>query len=180
LAVDLAKKFGYEGEDLENIRRGALIHDIGKMAIPDNILQSTDEFTQKEEKEMHKHPLYAEEMLGEIEFLQPAMDIPKYHHERWDGTGYPNGLEGEEIPLPARIFAVVDVWDALLSARHYGREWSEKEACDYIKENSGKMFDPQVVEEFVKMMCPPKSGGTKSAKSKPISALPIGQRSIFS
>ena len=101
---------------------------------------------------MKKHPTYAWELLSPIKYLRPALDIPYCHHERWNGRGYPRGLKGEEIPLSARIFAVVDVWDALISDRPYRPAWSREKALEYIKEQAGHHFDPQVVEKFLELL----------------------------
>jgi HD-GYP domain-containing protein (c-di-GMP phosphodiesterase class II) len=134
------------------IRWGALLHDIGKMGIPDNILLKPDKLSEEEWAIMRKHPQYAYDLLQPIAFLTPALDIPYCHHEKWDGTGYPRGLKGEEIPLPARIFAVVDVWDALCSDRPYRPRWSEEKIRDHICTLSGTYFAPQVVDIFMQML----------------------------
>lgn len=152
LAMNLARKLGIRGEELTHLRRGALLHDIGKMAIPDGILLKAGKLTEDEWRLMKKHPQYAYDMLSNIDYLIPALDIPYSHHERWDGTGYPEGLTGEEIPLAARIFAVVDVWDALQSDRSYRDAWSKEKAVEYLKDQSGKHFDPQIVEAFLDLM----------------------------
>jgi HD-GYP domain-containing protein (c-di-GMP phosphodiesterase class II) len=135
-----------------HIRRGALLHDMGKIGIPDSILHKPDKLTDEEWKIMRKHPQLAYDMLYPIEYLRPALEIPLTHHEKWDGTGYPRGLKGEEIPIVARLFAVVDVWDALTSDRPYRPAWSQDEALAYIREQSGKHFDPQVVDLFFKVV----------------------------
>ncbi|MDI6862202.1 MAG: HD domain-containing phosphohydrolase [Pseudothermotoga sp.] len=152
LTVQIAKAMGIEKEQLIHIRRGALLHDIGKLAIPDRILLKPGKLDEEEWKIMKMHPLYAQEMLSKIEYLKSALDIPLYHHERWDGNGYPFGLKGEEIPLSARIFAVVDVYDALTSDRPYRKAWTKQEAIEYIKNQSGRQFDPKVVEVFLKIL----------------------------
>jgi len=149
LTLFLAQRLGINGEELTHISRGALLHDIGKMGIPDNLLQKPGPLTVEEAKVMQQHPAYAYELLSSIPFLHPALDIPFCHHEKWDGTGYPRGLKEEEIPLSARIFAVADVWDALLSDRPYRNAWSREEAMNYIREQPGKHFDPRVVEVFL-------------------------------
>lgn len=149
LTVRLAKAMGYEGEELNHIRRGALLHDIGKMGIPDRILLKPDKLTDDEHEIMKKHPVYAYEMLYPIEKLRPALDIPHRHHEKWDGSGYPDGLKGKEIPLAARIFSVVDVWDALRSERPYRGPWSAGQVRAHLREHSGTHFDPSVVEAFL-------------------------------
>jgi HD-GYP domain-containing protein (c-di-GMP phosphodiesterase class II) len=137
-------------EMLPHIRRGAILHDIGKMGIPDLILSKPERLTAEEAKIMEKHPTYAMEMLAPIHYLNQALDIPYCHHEKWDGSGYPRGLKGEVIPLPARIFAVVDVWDALTSDRPYRKAMSNEEAAQYLREQAGKYFDKNVVEAFLK------------------------------
>jgi len=141
-----------EEKDLQNIWRGVLLHDIGKMGIPDSILLKEGSLDYWERKIMERHPVLARDMLNQIEFLHPCMDIPTYHHEKWDGTGYPEGLVDEEIPITARLFAVIDVWDALTSNRPYRQAWSEQDALKYIKEQSGKHFDPKVVEAFLELI----------------------------
>ena len=148
LTERLARAMGVEGDALINIVRGALLHDIGKMAIPDGILLKPDKLTEAERTLIQKHPQYAYDMLKRIEFLLPAIDIPYCHHEKWDGTGYPRGLKGEEIPFAARIFPVVDVWDALISDRPYRKGYPQAEVRERIKADSGKHFDPRVVEAF--------------------------------
>jgi HD-GYP domain-containing protein (c-di-GMP phosphodiesterase class II) len=153
ITLELSRSMGVFGEDrLVHIRRGALLHDIGKMAIPDHILFKHSLLNEEEWEIMRMHPTYAYDMLSRIAYLQPALAIPLYHHERWDGTGYPKGLKGEEIPIEARIFAVVDVWDALTIRRPYREAWSSEKARDYIRYNSGTHFDPQVVEAFMKLL----------------------------
>jgi HD-GYP domain-containing protein (c-di-GMP phosphodiesterase class II) len=134
------------------IRRGALLHDIGKLGVPDAILLKPGKLTDEEWVIMHQHPTYAYEMLSSVEYLRPALDIPYCHHEKWDGSGYPRKLKGEEIPLSARIFAVVDVWDALTNERPYRAAWPDSKALEYIRENSGMHFDPQVVETFLRLI----------------------------
>lgn len=152
LTVALAKAIGLEGESLVQIRRGAILHDIGKMAIPDDILQKPAKLNDDEWEIMRRHPVYAFEWLSSINFLEKALDIPLYHHEKWDGSGYPYGLTGKEIPIGARIFAIVDVWDALLSNRPYRAKWSRKETLKYIQNQSGKHFDPAIVKAFLKLV----------------------------
>jgi PAS domain S-box-containing protein/putative nucleotidyltransferase with HDIG domain len=152
LSLRLAREMKMGDEDLVHTRRGALLHDIGKMGVPDGILHKPGPLTEAEWELMRKHPTYAFELLSPIEFLRPAIDIPYCHHEKWDGSGYPRGLCAEQIPLPARIFAVVDVWDALISDRPYRKAWDKAQALDYIREQAGLHFDPQVVEVFLKIM----------------------------
>jgi HD-GYP domain-containing protein (c-di-GMP phosphodiesterase class II) len=138
-------------EQLLYVRRGALLHDMGKLGIPDSILHKPDALTDEEWTIMRKHPQFAYDMLYPVEYLRPALDIPLCHHEKWDGSGYPRGLKGEEIPLAARLFAVVDVWDALTSDRPYRAAWTREQALEYIQAESGKHFDPTVVDLFFKV-----------------------------
>jgi putative nucleotidyltransferase with HDIG domain len=152
LTLRLARIMGMNEADLVHVRRGALLHDIGKMGIPDSILLKPGPLTEAEWELMHKHPTCAVDLLSPIAYLRPALDIPGCHHEKWDGTGYPHGLAGEHIPLAARIFAVVDVWDALCSERPYRPAWSRVQAREYICEQAGKHFDPVVVERFLAML----------------------------
>jgi PAS domain S-box-containing protein/putative nucleotidyltransferase with HDIG domain len=148
MTVKLARALGMSDDQLVQVRRGALLHDIGKMSIADHILRKTGPLDETEWEQMRKHPDYARQMLAPIEFLHPAMAIPIGHHEKWDGTGYPQGLKGKQIPLEARIFAIVDVWDALTSDRPYRQAWPEEKVRQYLLEQSGKHFDPKVVEAF--------------------------------
>ncbi len=150
MTLELALQMGVMEEKLASIRRGALLHDIGKMGIPDSILLKPGKLTDEEWKIMHRHPEYAYRMLSAVEYLRPALEIPYCHHEKWDGTGYPRGLKGSEIPLAARIFAVVDIYDALTSERPYRKAWSKEKTLAYIREQSGKHFDPPVVEVFLR------------------------------
>jgi PAS domain S-box-containing protein/putative nucleotidyltransferase with HDIG domain len=152
MTMRLADMMGVSPAEQVHIRRGALLHDIGKMGIPDNILYKPGPLSEVEWSVMRDHPKFAYEMLSPILYLRPALDIPYCHHERWDGSGYPRQLQGEQIPLAARIFAVVDAWDALLSERSYRNAMTKQEAMDYIKTNSGKLFDPQVVQVFLQMI----------------------------
>ncbi|MEK7326101.1 MAG: HD domain-containing phosphohydrolase, partial [Chloroflexota bacterium] len=150
MVLRLARAMGvFSEEQLLHIRRGALLHDIGKMGIPDPILLKPGPLTDEEWAIMRKHPGYAHDLLSPIVYLHPALDIPYYHHEKWDGTGYPRGLKGEAIPLAARLFAVVDVWDALRSDRPYRLGWPGERVRDYIREQAGAHFDPQVVDVFL-------------------------------
>ena len=151
LTQRLAKTMGVNDDAMVHITRGALLHDIGKMAIPDSILLKPGALTPEERELMKRHPVYAYDMLKRIEFLLPAIDIPYCHHEKWDGTGYPRGLRGEEIPFAARIFPVVDVWDALSSDRPYRKGLPHDEVRERIKADAGKHFDPQVVDVFLQM-----------------------------
>ena len=152
MTVRLAERMGVSPPELIQIRRGALLHDIGKMGIPDRILLKPDKLTDEEWVLMHMHPTYAFQMLRPIPYLQPALDIPYCHHEKWDGTGYPRGLKGEEIPLAARIFSIVDVYDALTSNRPYRTAWPKDKALQHIQELSGSHFDPRVVDAFLELM----------------------------
>ena len=152
LTLHLSRLMEIDEDHLLHIRRGALLHDIGKMGIPDHILLKPGKLTEDEWAIMRKHPTFAYEMLSRIEYLKPALDIPYAHHEKWDGSGYPRGLKGEEIPLAARIFAIVDVYDALTSDRPYRKAWSQEQALDYIREQSGSHFDPQVVQVFMHLI----------------------------
>jgi putative nucleotidyltransferase with HDIG domain len=150
ITLNLAKVLGVNFDEQPNIRRGALLHDIGKMGVPESILKKKGELTPEEWTIIRKHPQYAYDLLLPIVILHKAIDIPYYHHEKWDGSGYPLGLKGEEIPIAARIFAVVDVWDALISERPQREAWSEYDANDYLKAQSGKHFDPAIVSMFLK------------------------------
>jgi putative two-component system response regulator len=152
LTIELAKALNMSDEEITHIRRGALLHDMGKIGVPDSILHKPDTLTGEEWNIMRKHPQFAYDMLSPIEYLRPALEIPYSHHERWDGAGYPRGLKGEEIPLSARLFAIADVWDALTSDRPYRPAWSQEEARIYIREQSGKHFDPQVVDLFFQVI----------------------------
>ena len=152
MTIRLARGMGLSDVELMHLRRGALLHDIGKMGIPDRILLKPDKLTDAEWMVMRQHPVFAYELLSPIAYLRSALDIPYCHHEKWDGTGYPRGLKGDLIPLSARIFAVVDVWDALRSDRPYRKAWSEDQVREHIRLLAGTHFDPQVVEGFEKMM----------------------------
>jgi putative two-component system response regulator len=152
LAVRLAEAMGMEEPQQQQVRRGALLHDIGKVAIPDSILVKPGPLTEEEWGIMRRHTCYGYELLAPLGFLREAVDIPYCHHERWDGTGYPRGLKGEEIPLAARVFAVIDVWDALCSNRPYRKAWPEAEARAYIHSLSGTHFDPRVVDTFLQLV----------------------------
>ena len=151
LTERLARSMGVQGDALVQITRGALLHDVGKIAIPDSILLKPAGLTEQERELIRQHPIYACNMINPIEFLQPAIDIPYCHHERWDGTGYPRQLKGDGIPFAARIFAIVDVWDALTSNRPYRKALPADEVKQRIRDDSGRHFDPQVVEAFMKM-----------------------------
>ncbi len=148
MTMQMAEAMGLKSEQLVHARRGALLHDIGKMGISDAILLKEGPLTEEEQKIMRRHPVYAFELLSPIAYLQPALDIPYCHHEKWDGTGYPRGLSGESIPLAARIFAIADVWDALISNRRYHHAWSRENAAAHIKSLAGIHFDPELVSVF--------------------------------
>lgn len=152
LACKLATRMGFTPERLKHFRNGVYLHDIGKMGIPDAILLKPGPLTDQEWEIMRQHPIYAYNLLRGIEYLEPALEIPYSHHERWDGSGYPQGLKGEAIPLGARIFAVVDVWDALTSDRPYRAALSVAETRQYLLDNAGKLFDPQVVQQMLELM----------------------------
>jgi PAS domain S-box-containing protein len=151
LTLRMARQMGIREAELPHVRRGALLHDVGKMGIPDAILLKPGPLSEDEWEIMRKHPGYAYEMLKHIDYLKPALDIPYCHHEHWDGSGYPRGLKGEEVPLTARIFAIVDVWDALLSDRPYRKAWPEEKVLAYLEDEAGKHFDPKVVQAFLAM-----------------------------
>lgn len=152
LSIKLARKLGVSEHKIPDIRRGAYLHDIGKMAIPDKILFKPDSLDEEEWETMKQHPIFSREFISDIKFLRPAMQIAYYHHERWDGTGYPEGLQGEAIPLYARIFAVIDNWDALNSNRPYRKAWPSEDVIAYLQGNAGSIFDPQIVEAFLEIL----------------------------
>ena len=152
MTVRLARRMGLDGDDLVQIKRGALLHDIGKMGIPDGILNKPGPLTEEQWDVMRKHTIYAYQMLSPIAYLKPALAIPCCHHERWDGNGYPLGWRGQDIPLPARIFAVVDVWDALSSDRPYRKAWPKERVLEHLESHKGVHFDPLVVDEFLRMI----------------------------
>ena len=158
LTVRLAQRFGYEDPELTDIRYGALLHDIGKIGIPDRILRKEGTLTDEERLEMQRHPEFAFSMLQGLDHLTHAVAIPYSHHEKWDGTGYPLGLSGQEIPFSARLFSVVDVYDALKSERPYKPAWSDAAAFEELQALSGTHFDPVVVQEFIEMMSQLKTG----------------------
>jgi|APCry1669189070_1035195.scaffolds.fasta_scaffold02716_4 PAS domain S-box-containing protein len=152
LSINLARAMGIGAGELEHIRRGALLHDIGKMGVPDSVLLKPGTLNEREWEMMRRHPEYAYTLLSPIAYLQPALDIPYCHHEKWDGTGYPRGLKGEEIPLAARIFAIVDVWDALRSDRPYRQAWTEEQVRAYLQSQSGTHFEPRIVDAFLSIL----------------------------
>jgi HD-GYP domain-containing protein (c-di-GMP phosphodiesterase class II) len=150
ITLNLARAMRVGESQLTAIRHGALLHDIGKIGVPDAILLKEGKLTDAEWVLMRQHPQFARDMLLPIAYLHDALDIPYWHHEKWDGTGYPQGLKGDQIPLAARIFAVVDVWDALTNDRPYRKKWTKQKTREYIEEQSGKHFDPQIVEVFLR------------------------------
>ncbi len=152
MTLKLARRLGLNESDFIHVRRGAILHDIGKLAISDSILLKPAPLTSEEWDIVRQHPRYAYELLSPIPYLALALDIPHYHHEKWDGTGYPHGLQGDQIPLPARLFAIVDVYDAITSNRPYRPAWSREKALTYINEQTGKHFDPVVAREFLAMI----------------------------
>ncbi len=151
--VEMTRKMGrwmgIEEEDLKYYCYGALLHDIGKMGIPDSILKKPASLDEEEWEIMKQHPIFALDMLLPIKYLAKSLEIPYYHHEKWDGSGYPKGLKGEEIPLSARIFSIIDVYDALNSKRPYRKAQSKESTIQYLREQSGKQFDPKIVELFL-------------------------------
>ena len=152
ITLDIARELEISSAELVHVRRGALLHDMGKLGVPDSILLKPGKLTDDEWVIMRKHPVFAFNMLSPIKYLRPALDIPYCHHEKWDGSGYPRGLKGEQIPLAARIFAIVDVFDALSSDRPYRQAWPQEKVLAYIQELPGSHFDPQVVEVFMGMV----------------------------
>lgn len=152
MTVKFARAIGFSELDIEHIRRGALLHDVGKLGIPDAILHKHGALTPEEWQIMKRHPVYALQWLSPIEFLLPALHIPYSHHEKWDGSGYPRGLKGTEIPIAARIFALVDVWDALCSDRPYREAMKKPDALEYIKSQQGIHFDPALMETFITLV----------------------------
>lgn len=165
LTVKLARKAGIPENEILHIRRGALLHDIGKMGVPDHILLKPGPLTDEEWTLMRRHPTYAYELLRPIAYLRDALDIPFCHHEKWDGSGYPRGLKGEQIPLAARLFAVVDVWDAIRSDRPYRSGWGEERALEFIRSVSGVHLDPRAVGFFLKV-----HEETKREEAQPVAA----------
>jgi len=149
MTVALAKAMGLSDEQIIHIRRGAMLHDIGKMGVPENILLKPGALTDDEFAILKQHPTYAQVLLSSVEYLRPAIDIPYCHHEKWDGTGYPRGLKGDEIPLAARVFSIIDVWDSLRADRPYRAGYTMEQAVSYIREQSGKYFDPMIVDVFI-------------------------------
>jgi len=155
VTLRIARTLGFTEEQLVHIRRGALLHDMGKMAIPDEILQKAGPLNQAEWEQMRRHPVYTLEMLSPIAYLRPALEIPYNHHERWDGSGYPRGLKGDQIPVSARLFAIVDVYDALTNDRPYRKALPAVEALDFLRKQAGRLFDPDLVNLFVSFVAGP-------------------------
>jgi len=170
LTLILARQIGLSEDELLQIRRGAILHDIGKVAIPDNILLKPGPLTELEWKLMRQHPSIAVEMLQPIAYLAPALAIPHSHHEKWDGSGYPAGLAGEQIPIPARIFAIVDVYDALTSNRPYRQAWPQAQVLEYLHLQAGRHFDPAILPHFMEIVAPQgeKRGHTEETDVKPV------------
>ncbi|MBM3152519.1 MAG: HD domain-containing protein [Chloroflexi bacterium] len=152
MTMFLAVAFNVPSDQVVHIRRGAILHDIGKMGIPDEILRKSSALSKEEHDIILQHPVIAHNLLSGIPFLHKAMEIPYCHHEKWDGKGYPRGLKGEEIPFAARIFSVVDVWDAIQSDRPYKKAWTRSQALDYLREQAGRSFDPDVVRVFIELV----------------------------
>jgi len=157
MTMKMAAAAGVPKSDLKHIRHGALLHDIGKLGVPDAILHKPGALSEEEWAQMRQHPLFAYQLLAPIQYLRQALDIPRYHHERWDGSGYPEGLKGKTIPLAARLFAIIDVYDALTSNRPYRRAWTSKQALEHIRAGAGTHFDPELVQVFLKFMASEKS-----------------------
>ena len=152
LSTRFARALGLGEEEITQLRHGALLHDIGKLAIPDEVLLKPGALNDAERKMMQQHPVFAKQMLSRVSFLQSSIDVAYSHHERWDGLGYPEGLKGQAIPLSARIFAVIDQWDALSSDRPYRKGWKREEVIDYLKDNAGKIYDPDIVNVFLTLI----------------------------
>jgi len=152
LCESLAHKLSLNDEEIRTLQRGAYLHDIGKMAIPDQILHKPGPLDDEEWKVMKQHPVRSRDFIAEIPFLQPAIQVAYYHHEHWDGSGYPEGLHREQIPLPTRIFTVIDNWDALNSDRLYRKAWPREKVIAYLQNKAGSIFDPRVVEAFLEII----------------------------
>jgi HD-GYP domain-containing protein (c-di-GMP phosphodiesterase class II) len=164
LTMQLAKKMRLPAERLDHFRRGVLLHDIGKMGIPDSILCKPGPLTDAEKRVMQKHPEYARDLIKPISYLSPAADIPYCHHEKWDGTGYPRGIQGDAIPIEARIFSVVDVWDAMRSKRSYRPAIPETQVVEYLRTEKGRSFDPKIVDEFLNLLQIPELPSKKNSR----------------
>jgi HD-GYP domain-containing protein (c-di-GMP phosphodiesterase class II) len=151
LTIQLARSMEVADEEIVHLRRGALLHDVGKLGIPEGILNKPGPLDNAEQEIVRTHPRLAHQLLASLDYLAPALDIPLHHHERWDGSGYPDGLRGEQISFASRLFAVVDVYDALTSTRPYRAAWSSRDALQYITEHSGKLFDARIVRAFLQL-----------------------------
>jgi len=149
LSTQLAQALGLTPEEIGHLRRGALLHDIGKLAIPDEILLKPGELNDAERSMMQQHPTFAKQILSQVPFLEPSIEVAYSHHERWDGLGYPEGLKGKEIPLSARIFTIVEQWDALTSDRPHRKAWATEAVVAYFQDNAGKIYDPHIVNVFL-------------------------------
>jgi HD-GYP domain-containing protein (c-di-GMP phosphodiesterase class II) len=174
MTLTLARLAGISDDELVHVRRGALLHDIGKMAIPDTILLKPAKLDDDEWVIMRRHPVYAYNLLEPIAHLRPALDIPYCHHERWDGTGYPRGLKGTDIPLAARLFAVVDVWDALRYDRPYRTGWPDERIHELLRRQSGKHFDPDAVDLFFRAL----AMTSGKVRGTPRHSMPIPERVV--
>jgi putative nucleotidyltransferase with HDIG domain len=163
MTVRLAHRVGMNSEEVLYARWGALLHDVGKMGVPDQILHKAGPLNDDEWQIMRRHTTIAHEMLFPVAFLRPALDIPYCHHEKWDGTGYPRGLRGEEIPLAARLFAPIDVYDALTSNRPYRTAWSKEKTLAHLQALAGTHFDPRAINMFVAMMSESRNADTEEA-----------------
>ena len=152
MTIKMARILRVPDNEIIHLRRGALLHDIGNMLLPDSILLKPSSLEDEERQLIHRHPLLARELLSAISSLRPAMVIPVSHHERWDGSGYPDGLKGSEIPLAGRIFAMVDVWNALRSDRPHRKAWTEEETINYLRQQAGILFDPEITRRFLEMV----------------------------
>ena len=152
LTIKLAQACGVPADEIDDLRRGAILHDIGKLAISDQVLLKPGELNGEEWVSMSQHPKLGYQLLAPIDFLKGSLDIVLYHHERWDGSGYPEGLHGEDIPLSARIFAIVDVWDAIQSERPYKKAWTRQDAITFMSKNAGSHFDPKLIELFLQLV----------------------------
>ena len=152
MTENLARSAGISDTEVIHIRRGALLHDIGNMAVPETILLKPGSLNAEEWGIVRKHPQYAFDLLYPVRYLRPAIDIPYCHHEKWDGSGYPRGLQGEQIPLAARLFAIVDVWDSLRSDRPYRQRWPDPKVREYLRGMSAILFDPQLLSKFLRLL----------------------------
>jgi len=167
MATGLARVAGVRGDALRSLSFGALLHDIGKLAVPDAILVKPGKLDEREIAIMRQHARFGGDMLQRMDLLRDASDIPYSHHERWDGDGYPAGLRGENIPLAARIFSVVDIWDALISPRVYKPAWPETDVIDYLRRVAGSQLDPHLVALFIEHYDDLKALGESSGTAGP-------------